>query len=141
MHPTFFRSVWAIFRKDIAVWLRNGRNIAATIVPPLAFLLVQAVGAVAVGRSPVALVTLDNGAKGQQMKQIFHQADVFRITDTSPAQAQKSAELRVLAADIVDLITSKRSTDAESDWANLEEYLRQCYASIQSELSNRPIKP
>lgn len=89
MHPTFFRSVWAIFRKDIAVWLRNGRNIAATIVPPLAFLFVQAIGAVAVGRSPVALVTLDNGAKGQQMKQIFHQADVFRVTDATPSQAQK----------------------------------------------------
>lgn len=89
MHPTFFRSVWAIFRKDIAVWLRNGRNIAATVVPPIAFLFVQAIGAVAVGRSPVALVTLDNAAKGQQMKQIFHQADVFRVTDASPAQAQR----------------------------------------------------
>jgi hypothetical protein len=53
----------------------------------------------------------------------------------SPAQAQKSAELRVLAADIVDLITSKRSSDPESDWANLEEYLRQCYTSIQRELA------
>lgn len=88
MHPTFFRSVWAIFRKDIAVWLRNGRNIAATILPPIAFLLVQAIGAVAVGRSPVALVTLDSGPQGQQMKQIFHQADVFRITDATPALAQ-----------------------------------------------------
>jgi len=89
MHPTFFRSLWAIFRKDISVWLRNGRNIGATIIPPIAFLFVQAIGAVAVGRSPVALVTLDNGAKGQQMKQIFHQADVFRITDSTPAQAAK----------------------------------------------------
>ena len=83
------RAIWAIFRKDLAVWLRNGRNVAATIVPPLAFLLVQAVGAVAVGRSPVALVTLDTRAKGQQMAQILHQADVFRITDATPAQAQQ----------------------------------------------------
>jgi ABC-type multidrug transport system permease subunit len=89
MHPSFFRSVWAIFRKDISVWLKNGRNVAATIVPPIAFLFVQAIGAVAVGRSPVALVTLDNGPKGQQMQQIFHQADVFRITDATPAQAQQ----------------------------------------------------
>ncbi len=54
----------------------------------------------------------------------------------SQTQAQKSAELRVVAANIVDLITGKKSTDPERDWVKLEEYLRQCYASIQSELSN-----
>ncbi|HEY0755992.1 MAG TPA: ABC transporter permease [Ktedonobacteraceae bacterium] len=85
---SFLRSVWAIVRKDLRVWLNNRRNIAATIIPPLAFLLIQALGAVAVGRSPVALVTLDTSPKGQQMQQILHQADVFRITDTTPAQAQ-----------------------------------------------------
>jgi hypothetical protein len=53
----------------------------------------------------------------------------------SPAQAQASAKLRVLAADIVDAITSKRSSDPERDWERLEEYLGQCYASIQSELA------
>ncbi len=83
----FFRSVWAIVRKDLRVWLSNRRNLVATVVPPIAFLLIQALGAVAVGRSPVALVTLDSGPKGQQMQQIFHQADVFRITDASPEQA------------------------------------------------------
>jgi len=89
MSGSTLRAIWAIFRKDLAVWLRNGRNIAATIIPPLAFLLVQALGAAAVGRSPVALVTLDQGPAGQQMRQIFHQADVFRITDATPAQAQQ----------------------------------------------------
>ncbi|GER90056.1 transport permease protein [Dictyobacter vulcani] len=87
MKTVFLRAVWAIIKKDILVWLSNRRNIAATVVPPLAFLLIQALGAVAVGRSPVALVTLDSGAKGQQMQQIFHSADVFRITDATPAQA------------------------------------------------------
>jgi ABC-2 type transport system permease protein len=88
MIDSFMRTVWAIFRKDLTVWLRNGRNIAATIAPPLVFLLVQALGAAAVGRSPVALVTLDRGPEGRQMQQIFHTADVFRITDATPAQAQ-----------------------------------------------------
>ncbi|GAC1391256.1 MAG: ABC transporter permease [Ktedonobacteraceae bacterium] len=87
MTLSFLRSVWAILRKDLRVWLNNRRNIAATIIPPLGFLLVQALGAVAVGRSPVALVTLDSGQKGQQMQQIFHSADVFRVTDATPAQA------------------------------------------------------
>ncbi len=88
MTYSFLRSVWAIIRKDLRVWLSNRRNIAATIVPPLAFLLIQALGAVAVGRSPVALVTMDTGPKGQRMQQILHQADVFRITDATPAQAK-----------------------------------------------------
>jgi len=49
---------------------------------------VNALGAAAFGRSPVALVTLDPGAKGQQMAQIIHSADIFRITDATPSQAQ-----------------------------------------------------
>lgn len=88
MRTPFFRTIWAIFRKDIAVWWRNRRNVTATIIPPLVFLLIQALGAVAVGRSPVALVTLDTGPQGRLMQQIFHQADVFRITDATPQQAQ-----------------------------------------------------
>ena len=84
----FFRPVWAILVKDLRIWLRQPANIAATIIPPLGFLLVEALGAAAVGRSPVALVTLDHGPKGIQMQQIFHNADVFRITDAGPQQAQ-----------------------------------------------------
>jgi hypothetical protein len=56
---------------------------------------------------------------------------IFGITTE---QARESAELRVLAGNTVDLITSKTSTDVAADWAKLEEYLRQCYSSIQHEL-------
>ena len=84
----FIRSVWAILRKDLGVWSRQPVSVIVTILPPLGLLLVEALGAAAVGRSPVALVTLDHGPKGIQMQQIFHQADVFRITDVSPRQAQ-----------------------------------------------------
>lgn len=52
---------------------------------------------------------------------------IFGLT---PEQARESAELRVLANNTVDLITSKTSTDVERDWALLEDYLRQCYRSI-----------
>ncbi len=88
MITDFFRAIWVILRKDIRIWLRQPVNIAATLLPPLAFLLVSALGAAALGRSPVALVTLDTGARGQQMAQIIHNADVFRLTDATPAQAQ-----------------------------------------------------
>ena len=58
------------------------------------------------------------------------------IFGISPEQARESAELRVLANNTVDLITSKTSTDVEGDWAKLEDYLRQCYHSIQRALEN-----
>src|ERR1017187_4621337 len=85
---TFLHTIWTVMRKDIRIWLRQPANMAATIIPPLGFLLVEALGAAAVGRSPVALVRLDNGPKGIEMAQIFHSADVFRITDATPQQAQ-----------------------------------------------------
>jgi len=57
------------------------------------------------------------------------------IFSLSPQQVCESAEWRVLAASTVDLITSKKSTDIEGDWAKLEEYLRRCYLSIQAQLN------
>jgi ABC-2 type transport system permease protein len=84
----FVRATWVILRKDIRVWLRQPAIMAATIVPPLAFLLVGALGAAAVGRSPVALVNLDRGARGAQMAQSIQGADVFRISSVDQQQAQ-----------------------------------------------------
>jgi hypothetical protein len=51
-----------------------------------------------------------------------------------PERVRESAEWRVQANNTVDLITSKRSTDIAGDWACIEEYLRNCYRSIQREL-------
>jgi hypothetical protein len=65
----------------------------------------------------------------------------FGIT---PEQARESAELRVLANNTVDLITGKTSTDVEGDWRKLQDYLRQCYRSIQRELrapAGAPTRP
>jgi hypothetical protein len=54
-----------------------------------------------------------------------------------PALARESAELRVLANNVVDQITSRRSLNVEADWARLEDYLRACYRSIQRALAGR----
>lgn len=59
---------------------------------------------------------------------------IFGLT---PEQARESAELRVLANNTVDLITSKTSTDPEADWGKLEDYLRQCYRSIGRQMTRR----
>src|SRR5215471_4065191 len=88
MLRAFVRVVWTICQKDVRVWLRQPANVAITVLPALALLAVSALSAGAVGRSPVALVTLDHGMKGQQMAQIIHQADLFRVSDATPAQAQ-----------------------------------------------------
>lgn len=96
------RALWALIRKDLGVWIRQPANVVATVFPPLAFLLVEFLGAAAVGRSPVALVQMDQGPKAAQMAQIFHQADVFRLTDaSSPSQAQ----LLLKNLDVVAIIT------------------------------------
>jgi ABC-type Na+ efflux pump permease subunit len=92
MRVFFVRSVWVIFRKDLSVWWRNRLNIVVSILPVLTILLINGLFAVAVGRGPVALVTLDQGPKGQEMWQVFHQADLFRITDATPQQAQALLE-------------------------------------------------
>jgi hypothetical protein len=57
------------------------------------------------------------------------------LFDLTPEQVRESAHLRVRAADTVDRITSGRSTNREEDWRQLEEYLRQCYRSIQRALA------
>jgi ABC-2 type transport system permease protein len=88
MLRAFVRTVWTICKKDLRVWLRQPSNVAITVLPALALLAVSALSAGAVGRSPVALVTLDHGTKGQQMAQIIRQADLFRVSDATQAQAQ-----------------------------------------------------
>jgi ABC-type multidrug transport system permease subunit len=88
MLEAFLRQVWTICKKDLRVWLRQPSNIAITVLPAFALLFIDALSAGAIGRSPVALVTLDQGSKGQQMAQVIHHADLFRVSDATPAQAQ-----------------------------------------------------
>ena len=59
-------------------------------------------------------------------------AELFGI---APADARESAELRVEAANLVDGITGKTSTDVEGDWRRLEDRLRRCYRSIRAAMA------
>jgi ABC-2 type transport system permease protein len=83
-----FSAIRAICRNTIAVWLHNRSLIAASLVPPIAFLIAGYYAAAAVSHSPVALVNLDRGVQGRRMDDIFHASDLFRLTDTNPAHAQ-----------------------------------------------------
>ena len=61
-----------------------------------------------------------------QTLRALHSA-LFGLT---PEQARESAEWRLLAANAVDLTTSRTSTDVEGDWSKLEAYLQKAYRSI-----------
>jgi ABC-2 type transport system permease protein len=87
LHPTFLRTVWAIIKKDVTTWFFQPASSLGTVLPALAVLLVGALLASAVGRSPVALVVLDSGPPAQQLAQSIRGADVFRLTETNPRQA------------------------------------------------------
>jgi hypothetical protein len=51
-----------------------------------------------------------------------------------PERVRESAERRVEAANAVDRITRRQSTDVEADWRRVEESLRRCYRSLYAEL-------
>ena len=107
----FLRVTWVILRKELRVWLRQRTTMAATILPPLVFLLIQALGAEAVGRSPVALVVEDSGRQGAAIAQAIRDADVFRLQEVDSAQAQ--ALLKDL--EVVAIVTIPADFSARMD--------------------------
>ena len=53
------------------------------------------------------------------------------LFNSTPEAMRESAEHRARAADTVDLITSRRSTDVPGDWRRVEEHLRQAYRAVK----------
>ncbi len=99
---------------------------AASLLPPIAFLAAGFFAAAAVSHSPVALVSLDKGRQGQLMSKMLHYSDVFRITDTSPQQAQKLIKaVRVAAvitipADFTQLVSEHQPAPVDVEINNLD---------------------
>jgi hypothetical protein len=55
--------------------------------------------------------------------------------------ARESAELRVLANNVLDTITSRTSTDPDGDWKRCEDYLQRCYNSIHKHIQENAHAP
>jgi len=91
-------AIWAIVRKDIAVWIRQPAAIAATLLPALGLILVLYIGASAVGRNPVALVAEDDGPRAQELAAILEDSDAFNVTELSAAQASVALQSLQVAA-------------------------------------------
>ncbi|KLU59982.1 inner membrane transport permease YbhR [Peptococcaceae bacterium CEB3] len=70
-----FPMIWALVKKDLAIWSRSVATIVVTIVPALVLLLVLVLGAAAVSGNPVAIVNEDSGGmaahKFVQMAQAY----------------------------------------------------------------------
>jgi len=84
----FFRATRVIMLKDLQVWLRQPVTLIATVAPAVILILVQLLGAQAVGRSPVALVVQDSGPQAARIAQAIRDADVFRLQEVDAARAQ-----------------------------------------------------
>ncbi len=94
----FLHSVWTICRKDLRVWFRMRVLIIATLLVPCSYLLVEYLGAAAVGLNPVAVVNLDRGPTGAKIMQSIIDADVFRVNIASSQQAESLYENLEVAA-------------------------------------------
>ena len=92
------RAVLAIAAKDILTWLRTPSAIAASLLPPVAFLLIIFVVAGAVGRNPVAVVVEDNGPQAQRLVSILKDSDAFRVQRATPVEATHLLDTLQVAA-------------------------------------------
>jgi ABC-type multidrug transport system permease subunit len=118
-------ALFAICRQTVEVWLRNWSLMAASLVPPVAFLAAGFFAAAAVSHSPVALVNLDHGADGLQLAQIFHNSDLFRVVDTDPEQAHsrlknlQAAAVITIPADFTERVARRQAVPIDFEVNNL----------------------
>ncbi|GAB2719375.1 ABC transporter permease [Arthrobacter bambusae] len=92
------RAVLAIAAKDILTWFRTPSAILASLLPPVAFLLIIFVVAGAVGRNPVALVVEDSGPQAQRLVSILEDSDAFRVQRVTPVEATHLLDTLQVAA-------------------------------------------
>lgn len=94
-----WRGVWAIIRKDLAIWVRSPAVLAVTVLPSLVLVLVLALQAVAVGSMPVAVVNRDGGgAAGAALEKAALAFDGFRPRVMTPTAAQTAFDRLQVAA-------------------------------------------
>lgn len=93
------RALWAIVKKDLAVWVRSPVILAVTLLPSLVLILVLMLEAAAVTAAPVAVVNLDpHGRAAAALAGSAIRFDGFRAETLTAVQAQRTyADLRVAA--------------------------------------------
>src|SRR5947208_1303932 len=95
-------AMWGMARNDLAVWLRSPAAIAAALLPALGMGILVAVLTNSVGQQPVALVVRGTGTQAARMASIIRSdADAYRLTDMTPADAERALGEQRVAAIIV----------------------------------------
>lgn len=103
------KPVLAICRKDLKLWLRKPLQIVGSLLVPVSYTIVVFLGAQATSQEPIAVVNLDHGPVGTQLLRAMGEADVFRMSVTSPARAQRLYQsLRVAAIVTIPADLSQR---------------------------------
>jgi ABC-type multidrug transport system permease subunit len=87
--PLIFQAVRAVLWKELLLWSRHWQSILASLVMPLTYVVVAALGAAAVGANPVALVVEDQGTAARQIAQALADAQVFRISAVNATEAEQ----------------------------------------------------
>lgn len=93
MLRAFVRAVWTICKKELRVWLRQPANVAITVLPALSLLFIDARSAGAVGRSPVALVTLGQVEAQGRSPVLHNKGDPFMYAKRFEQRIQKAPVL------------------------------------------------
>lgn len=95
---TQISAIWAVTRKDLALWIRRPSIIGVTVFPPLILLLVLVLQAVSVTSEPVAIVNQDTGAAATALQNIATSYDGFSSRVEPAASASSDyRDLRVAA--------------------------------------------
>ena len=80
----------------------------------------------------LAIARAKNPGDGDLEPMVVSLANLHAALFGSTAERMRaSAELRAKAAEVVDLITSKRSTDVAGDWRRVETFLKQAYEAVK----------
>ena len=94
----FATAAWVICWKDLRVWVSRPLQVLGSLLVPISYTLVVFLGASATSAEPVAVVNLDHGPIAAQLVKAIVAGGEFRVTITSPAQAQRMYEGLQVAA-------------------------------------------
>lgn len=96
------RSIWAMARLDLAIWLRSPGAIAAALLPALGMGILLAVLTNSVGQQPVALVVQSQGRFTKRMAGLIRDdAEAYLLKEMTSDEAERAIGEQQVAAIIV----------------------------------------
>ncbi len=85
----FAAAVWAICRRDLALWRRRPVQILGSVLLAASCGAAVIMGAQATSREPAAVVNMDHGPAGRALTRSIISSGVLNVYVTSPARARR----------------------------------------------------